>query len=87
MIFAVESFLCGFVGAVGNESGTRYEGRAGNMFKLGFYSIITHSNTDIAAGQTNYFKLIFNNCVLISSGAFFTLHLPSEFIHTLIELF
>lgn len=68
MIFTVESFLCGFVGAVGNESRTRYEGRAGNMSKLDSHFIITYTYVYISSGQTNYFKLILNNCALISSG-------------------
>lgn len=64
MIFTVESFLCGFVGAVGNESRTRYEGRAGNMSKLDSHFIITHIRIHILwtnkLFQINFKQLFFN---------------------------
>lgn len=69
VIFTVESFLCGFVGAVGNESRTGYESCAGKNSDSHalYYHILTNK----------LFQINFKQLYLISSG-FLTCFLPTK---------
>lgn len=67
VIFTVESFLRGFVGAVGDELGAWYEGRAGKIHSIValYYHILTNK----------LLQINFKQLYLISSG-FLTYFLP-----------